>query len=150
VNTYIPNAGQGLKRLSYRMQWDKDFLAYLKGLDAKKPVVWCGDLNVAHTPMDLKNPATNQTTAGFTKEERDNFTKLLEEGFVDTYRHFFPKETDCYTFWTIKQNARFRNTGWRLDYFVASKRFLDNISASYIRKYVRGSDHAPICLHVKN
>jgi exodeoxyribonuclease III len=149
INTYVPNSGMKLKDLDYRMKWDAAFLKYLKSLDSKKPVIWCGDLNVAHEEIDLKNPTTNRRTAGFTDEERANFSKVLESGFVDTYRHFHPTETDCYTFWAYKFNARSKNIGWRLDYFVVSKRLLDKISQSYIRKYVMGSDHAPIVLHLQ-
>lgn len=146
VNTYVPNAGQGLKTLPKRLQWDKDFRSFLKELDAQKPVVLCGDLNVAHNEIDLANPATNTKHAGFTKEERDNFTELLKEGFVDSFRHLYPDKTGAYTFWAFFGNARARNTGWRLDYFVLSKRLLPNVCDNVIRNQVFGSDHCPVTL----
>ncbi|GFS36863.1 DNA-(apurinic or apyrimidinic site) lyase [Trichonephila inaurata madagascariensis] len=146
VATYVPNAGRGLVRLDYRQEWDKDLLTYLKKLDEKKPVVLCGDLNVAHEEIDLANPKTNKKNAGFTKEEREGFSTLLSEGFVDTFRHLYPDEKGAYTFWTYMMNARAKNVGWRLDYFVVSKRFVNNICDSIIRKDVYGSDHCPICL----
>ncbi|XP_077977210.1 exodeoxyribonuclease-like [Glandiceps talaboti] len=146
ITTYIPNAGKGLKRLEYRKGWDKDFREYLKTLDSKKPLVWCGDLNVAHQEIDLTNPKTNKKTAGFSKEEREGFTEHLAEGFVDSYRHLYPDKTGEWSFWTYMMNARGKNIGWRLDYFVLSKRLLENLCDSCIRTQVYGSDHAPIVL----
>jgi len=149
VNTYIPNAGAKLKDLDYRQKWDKDFLDYLKKLQATKPVIWCGDLNVAHNEIDLKNPATNKNkTAGFSDQERSGFSKVLETGFVDTFRHLYPKEQQ-FTFWSYKRNARAQNIGWRLDYFVISKTILSGLSDSFRRPDVMGSDHCPIVLHIK-
>lgn len=147
VTTYIPNSGQKLQNLDYRTkEWDVDFLAYLKKLEQTKPVIWCGDLNVAHLEIDLANPKANKRKAGFTKEERDNFTKLLEAGFTDTYRHFKPNEEKAYTFWTYLKDARSKDIGWRLDYFVVSNCLVPYVKENYIRKYIMGSDHAPIGL----
>jgi len=148
VNSYIPNSGKKLVDLDYRKKWDKDFLAYLKGLDEKKPVIWCGDLNVAHNEIDLTNfKAAKNKLAGFSDAEREGFSTVLKEGFVDTFRHFHPTEKDCYTFWSFLRNARSKNIGWRLDYFVVSKRSLDKISCHYRRPAVLGSDHCPIAIH---
>lgn len=147
VTTYVPNAGQKLQNLDYRTkEWDVDFLAYLKKLEETKPVVWCGDLNVAHQPIDLANPKGNKKTAGFTQQERDNFTNLLAAGFTDTFRHFKPEEKNAYTFWSYKTNARVKDAGWRLDYFVVSNSILPNVKDSFIRKHIMGSDHCPIGL----
>ncbi|CAL1294570.1 unnamed protein product [Larinioides sclopetarius] len=146
VTTYIPNAGRGLVRLDYRQEWDKDFRSYLKKLDEKKPVVLCGDLNVAHEEIDIANPKSNKKNAGFTKEEREGFSTLLSEGFVDTFRHLYPEQKGAYTFWTYMMNARAKNVGWRLDYFVISTRFADHLCDSVIRKDVYGSDHCPVTL----
>jgi len=156
VSTYIPNAGaKGSdgwpKDLSYRTEkWDVDFLAYLTKLKQTKSVVWCGDLNVAHKEVDLKNPKTNTKTAGFTQKERDGFQKVLDSGFIDSYRLKHPNTTgEAYTFWSYKQNSRAKNTGWRLDYFVVSKDLEQRISEVYPRTYVMGSDHCPLVLHLK-
>ncbi|XP_028413464.1 exodeoxyribonuclease-like isoform X2 [Dendronephthya gigantea] len=138
--------GQGLKRLDYRQTWDKAFRDYLKKLDNTKPVILCGDLNVAHKEIDLTNPKTNKKTAGFTKEERENFTVLLEQGYVDTYRHFYPDRKNQYSFWSYRGNAREKNVGWRLDYFVVSERFLPKVVHSFIRDDIMGSDHAPVVI----
>ncbi|GIY32063.1 DNA-(apurinic or apyrimidinic site) endonuclease [Caerostris darwini] len=146
VATYVPNAGRGLVRLDYRQEWDEHFRAYVKKLDEKKPVVLCGDLNVAHEEIDLANPKTNKKNAGFTKEEREGFSTLLSEGFVDTFRHLYPDSKGAYTFWTYMMNARAKNVGWRLDYFIVSKRFMESVCDSVIRKDVYGSDHCPITL----
>uniref|UniRef100_A0A224XSV7 DNA-(apurinic or apyrimidinic site) endonuclease n=1 Tax=Panstrongylus lignarius TaxID=156445 RepID=A0A224XSV7_9HEMI len=146
VATYVPNAGQGLKTLPKRMKWDEDFRNYLKDLDSKKPVILCGDLNVAHNPIDLANPKTNTKSAGFTQEERDNMTELLKQGFVDTFRHLYPEVSGAYTYWTFIGNARSRNTGWRLDYFVLSERLLYSLCDNVIRSKVYGSDHCPVTL----
>jgi len=147
VGTYVPNAGQGLKTLPKRLEWNKDFLKYLKDLDEKKPVILCGDLNVAHHEIDLANPATNTKHAGFTKEEREGMTQMLKEGnFVDSFRHLYPDEKGAYTFWSFMGNARSRNTGWRLDYFILSERLLPSLCDNVIRRQVGGSDHCPITL----
>eukprot|EP01114_Cavostelium_apophysatum_P004955 TRINITY_DN1544_c0_g1_i3.p1 TRINITY_DN1544_c0_g1~~TRINITY_DN1544_c0_g1_i3.p1 ORF type:complete len:369 (-),score=116.98 TRINITY_DN1544_c0_g1_i3:113-1219(-) len=148
VNTYIPNSGRGLKDLDYRKKWDADFLNYLKTLDAKKPVIWCGDLNVAHQAADLTNPKPNYNkTAGYSQAEIDGFTAVLNSGFVDSFRHFSPEEKQAFTFWSFMRNARAKNIGWRLDYFVVSKRLMDKVAHSYRRPHVMGSDHCPIVLH---
>nr|AAC47024.1 class II apurinic/apyrimidinic(AP)-endonuclease [Dictyostelium discoideum] len=147
VNTYIPNAGtRGLQRLDYRIkEWDVDFQAYLEKLNATKPIIWCGDLNVAHTEIDLKNPKTNKKSAGFTIEERTSFSNFLEKGYVDSYRHFNPGKEGSYTFWSYLGGGRSKNVGWRLDYFVVSKRLMDSIKISpFHRTSVMGSDHCPI------
>lgn len=146
VTAYVPNSGRGLVRLDYRQTWDEDFRAYLKSLDSKKPLILCGDLNVAHQEIDLKNPKTNKKTAGFTIEEREGFTSLLSEGFVDSFRHLYPDTQYAYTFWTYMMNARGKNVGWRLDYFVLSKALLENLCDNKIRSKVMGSDHCPITL----
>ncbi len=148
VNTYIPNAGMGLKRLSYRMQWDLAMWDYLRRLDASKPVVWCGDLNVAHKPIDLRNPKSNLKTAGFTVEERRSFSNFLSsgDGFVDVFRNFFPNKKGIYTFWSYKSSGRASNVGWRLDYFILSKRFAPNVLNCFPRRFVMGSDHCPLVI----
>ncbi|KAG8227720.1 hypothetical protein J437_LFUL008002 [Ladona fulva] len=148
VNAYVPNSGRGLVTLPKRLKWDTQFREYLKKLDEKKPVILCGDLNVSHQPIDLANPKTNTKNAGFTQEERDGFTKLLEEGFVDSFRQLYPDKTDAYTFWTNMRNARERNVGWRLDYFVLSKRLIPNLCENSIRSQVYGSDHCPLTLFI--
>lgn len=148
VNAYVPNSGKGLVRLKYRTEeWDCDFTDYLKKLDAKKPVIMCGDLNVSHTPVDLKNPTTNRNkTAGYTDQEREGFSKLLGEGFLDSFRVLYPNARDCWSFWTYMMNARGKNIGWRLDYFVISKRLQKDLCDSIIQQKVMGSDHCPIML----
>ncbi|XP_059806793.1 DNA-(apurinic or apyrimidinic site) endonuclease [Hypanus sabinus] len=146
VTVYVPNSGRGLVRLDYRKSWDKDFLAYLKGLESKKPLIVCGDLNVAHQEIDLKNPKTNKKSAGFTQEERDGFSTLLSEGFVDTFRHLNPDVPYAYTFWTFMGNCRAKNVGWRLDYFLLSQALLPQLCDSKIRSKALGSDHCPITL----
>jgi len=149
VTSYVPNSGRKLDRLPYRIEnWDKDLLKYLKSLEEKKPVIWCGDLNVAHKEIDLKNPGSNKRTAGFTKEERDSFTKILESGFVDSFRHFYPDLKGAYTYWSFFKGARQKDVGWRLDYFVVSKDFMGSIVDSVIRKHVLGSDHCPLLIIV--
>lgn len=148
VNAYVPNAGRGLKRLDYRMKWDQDFLAHLSKLDAIKPVVLCGDLNVSHQEIDLENPKTNHKTAGFTPQERDNFTRLLSSGFIDSYRNLYPEQTKAYTFWSYMRAARAKNIGWRLDYFVLSTRLGDNVCDHQLRQHVMGSDHCPVILYL--
>jgi len=154
VATYIPNAGAAgddkmPKDLKYRGEWDTDFLKYLNSLKEKKSVIWCGDLNVAHKEIDLKNPKTNTKTAGFTKQERDDFQKVLDAGYIDSYRLKHPNTTDSYTFWSYKFNSRAKNVGWRLDYFVASKDLESRISEVYPRTYFKISDPSPLVLHHK-
>ncbi|XP_058037053.1 DNA-(apurinic or apyrimidinic site) endonuclease isoform X2 [Ahaetulla prasina] len=148
VTAYVPNAGRGLVRLEYRQRWDVAFRSYLEGLAARKPVILCGDLNVAHQEIDLKNPRGNKKSAGFTPEERAGFTQLLEAGFVDTFRHLYPDATNAYTFWTYMMNSRAKNVGWRLDYFIISKSLVDGLCDSKIRSSVLGSDHCPITLYM--
>ncbi|XP_055954604.1 exodeoxyribonuclease [Patella vulgata] len=149
VTAYVPNSGRGLPRLNYRTkEWDVDFIKYLKDLDAKKPVIMCGDLNVAHLDIDLKNPKTNKKNAGFTPQEREGFTNLLNEGFVDTYRKLYPDKEAAYTFWAYFMNNRAKDCGWRLDYFVVSERLTKDLCDSVIRKHVMGSDHCPVVLYM--
>ncbi|XP_076304779.1 DNA repair nuclease APEX1-like [Tachypleus tridentatus] len=148
VAAYVPNAGKKLVRLDYRQDWDKDFCKYLKTLDAVKPVILCGDLNVAHQEIDLANPKTNKKNAGFTQEERDGFSSLLNEGFIDSFRTLYPDAKGAYTFWTYMMNARAKNVGWRLDYFVLSSRLRSKLCDSIINKDVLGSDHCPITLTI--
>ena len=144
VNCYTPNSQDGLKRLDYRMQWEDDFRAYLKGLDSKKPVVVCGDLNVAHREIDLKNPKTNRRNAGFTDEERGKMTELLDAGFTDTFRHFHPDTPDIYSWWSYRFHAREKNAGWRIDYFLTSARLDDKLQDAKIHTEIFGSDHCPV------
>ena len=148
VTVYTPNSQDGLRRLDYRMSWEDAFLAYLKALDAKKPVIVCGDLNVAHQEIDLKNPKTNRMNAGFSDEERACMTRLLENGFVDTFRHFYPDKTEAYSWWSYIGGARSRNAGWRIDYFIVSERFIDHVKDSYILSDVLGSDHCPVMIEI--
>lgn len=149
VAVYVPNAGQGLKTLDKRMKWDKLFFEHLSKLDETKPVILVGDLNVAHNPIDLANPSTNTRSAGFTIEERNSFSSLLEKGFTDSFRELYPDRTGAYTYWTyINKTARSRNTGWRLDYFVVSKRLMENVCDNVIRNNIHGSDHCPIVLYL--
>ncbi|GCC44674.1 hypothetical protein chiPu_0028581, partial [Chiloscyllium punctatum] len=146
VTAYVPNSGRGLVRLEYRQSWDADFRAYLQGLASRKPVILCGDLNVAHQEIDLRNPKTNKKTAGFTAQEREGFSQLLSQGFLDTYRYLRPDTPHAYTFWTYLGNCRARNVGWRLDYFVMSEALLPRLCDSKIRSGALGSDHCPITL----
>lgn len=148
VNVYTPNAQRGLERLDYRMQWEEDFKAYLLELDAKKPVIVCGDLNVAHTEIDLKNPKTNVNNAGFTPQEREKFTQLLQSGFADSFRALYPEKTGAYTWWSYMFNARANNAGWRIDYFLVSQRLLPQVRDSLIFPEVLGSDHCPVGLEL--
>ena len=148
VTCYTPNSQRELTRLDYRMTWEAAFLAYLKGLDAKKPVVLCGDLNVAHQPIDLKNPSSNHHNAGFTDEERNAFTRLLENGFTDSFRHLYPDQTGAYSWWSYMFNARAKNAGWRIDYFVVSNRLADRIKQATIHPDILGSDHCPVGLEL--
>jgi exodeoxyribonuclease III len=130
------------------MEWEKEFLKYIKDLDSKKPVIWCGDLNVAHQKIDIKNPDSNKRSAGFTQEERDCFTNLLKEGFIDSFRHLYPTKEGAYTYWSNFGNARANNVGWRLDYFVLSDRLKINLIESCMRPEQHGSDHCPIFLYL--
>ena len=144
INVYVPNSQDGLKRLDYRMTWEDDFLAYLKKLEEKKPVVVCGDLNVAHQEIDLKNPKSNRKNAGFTDEERAKFTKWLDAGFTDTFRHFYPDQKDIYSWWSYRFKAREKNAGWRIDYFVTSQSLDDKLVDAKIHTDILGSDHCPV------
>ena len=144
VTVYVPNSQDGLKRLDYRMKWEDDFRDFLKLLDEKKPVIVCGDLNVAHKEIDLKNPKTNRKNAGFTDEEREKFSTLLDNGFTDTFRHFYPDMTDIYSWWSYRFKAREKNAGWRIDYFVCSERLNDNLVSAKIHTDILGSDHCPV------
>lgn len=144
VTCYTPNSQQELKRLDYRMVWEDDFLKYIKALDAKKPVVLCGDLNVAHKEIDLKNPKTNRKNAGFTDEEREKMTVFLESGFTDTFRYFYPDKTDIYSWWSYRFSAREKNAGWRIDYFITSERLNDKLKDAKIHTTIEGSDHCPV------
>ena len=148
VTVYTPNSQDGLRRLDYRMQWEDDFRAYLLSLNEKKPVVVCGDLNVAHQEIDLKNPKSNRKNAGFTDEERAKMTTLLESGFTDTFRHFYPDQTDIYSWWSYRFQARQKNAGWRIDYFLTSSSINDNLTSAKIHTDVMGSDHCPVELTI--
>ena len=144
VCCYTPNAQDGLKRIDYRMQWEDDFRAYLLELDGKKPVVLCGDLNVAHQEIDLKNPGPNRGNAGFSDQERGKMTQLLESGFVDTFRAKYPDKTGAYSWWSYRFNARKNNAGWRIDYFIISQRLAGRVAEAAIYPGVMGSDHCPV------
>jgi exodeoxyribonuclease III len=148
VNVYVPNAGEELKRLEYRIGWDKLFREYLLGLDAKKPVIACGDFNVAHKEIDIKNASSNHDHAGFTDEERESFSKLLDSGFIDTFRELYPDARNMYTYWSYMFKARERNTGWRIDYFVISSRMRDKVKDFIIYSDIYGSDHCPVGLEI--
>ncbi|KAK3517872.1 hypothetical protein QTP70_021842 [Hemibagrus guttatus] len=148
VTAYVPNASRGLVRLDYRKTWDVDFREYLSNLDKSKPLVLCGDLNVAHQEIDLKNPKGNRKNAGFTPEEREGFSQLLAAGFIDSFRELYPEQANAYTFWTYMMNARAKNVGWRLDYFLLSTALLPSLCDSKIRNTAMGSDHCPITLHL--
>ena len=149
VCCYTPNAQDGLKRLDYRMQWEDDFRAYLCKLDAHKPVILCGDLNVAHKEIDLKNPSSNRKNAGFTDQERGKMTDLLGAGFVDSFRSFYPELTGAYSWWSYRFNARKNNAGWRIDYFIVSEKLRDRMEGAAIHSDVLGSDHCPVELTMK-
>lgn len=144
VTVYTPNSQDGLKRLSQRMVWDDAFRSYLLKLDAAKPVLVCGDMNVAHKEIDIKNPKTNRKNAGFTDEEREQFTKLLDAGFVDTYRHFYPDKADIYSWWSYRFKAREKNAGWRIDYWLCSERLVPQLLSANIHADIMGSDHCPV------
>ena len=144
VCVYTPNSQDGLRRLDYRMRWEDDFRRYLQGLDSRKPVVVCGDMNVAHNEIDLKNPKTNRQNAGFTDEERNQMTALLEAGFADTFRHLHPTQEGIYSWWSYRFHAREKNTGWRIDYFLTSNRLLPRVREANILTDIMGSDHCPV------
>ena len=148
VTCYTPNSQRELTRLQYRLCWEEDFRMYLKKLDAHKPVIVCGDLNVAHKEIDLKNPKSNVNNAGFTPQERSAMTKLLDSGFVDSFRHLHPDVTDAYSWWSYMFSARAKNVGWRIDYFLVSQRIADKITAAEIHSDVMGSDHCPVVLEI--
>ena len=149
ITVYVPNSQDGLKRLDYRMTWEDDFLAYLKKLEEKKPVIVCGDLNVAHQEIDLKNPKSNRKNAGFTDEERAKFTHWLNAGFTDTFRYFYPEQKDIYSWWSYRFKAREKNAGWRIDYFVTSASLNDKLVDAKIHTDVLGSDHCPVELVIE-
>lgn len=146
VCVYTPNAQDGLKRIAYRMEWEDAFRDYLMGLDLKKPVVVCGDMNVAHEEIDLKNPGPNRGNAGFSDEERSKFSQLLDSGFTDSFRYLYPDTREAYTWWSYRANARANNVGWRIDYFLVSDRLRDNIGKAFICPEIMGSDHCPVGL----
>ena len=146
VNVYAPNSQRELLRLDYRMSWEDDFRSFLLSLDKKKPVVVCGDLNCAHTEMDIKNAKSNTRNAGFTSEEREKLSTLLDSGFIDTFRHLYPDKHDAYTWWSYMPGVRERNVGWRIDYFLVSSRFIDNVADAKIYSDIYGSDHCPVAL----
>lgn len=147
VTVYVPNSQDGLKRLDYRMQWEDDFRAYIQKLDSKKPVIFCGDLNVAHEEIDLKNPKSNRKNAGFTDEEREKFSTLLGCGYIDTFRHLYPEQV-TYSWWSYRFQARQKNAGWRIDYFVTSERLAASIADAKIHTDIMGSDHCPVELEI--
>ena len=149
ITVYTPNSKQELERLDYRQKWEDDFGEYLCKLKEKKPVIFCGDLNVAHQEIDLKNPKTNHHNAGFTDEERNKMTQLLEAGFVDTFRHFYPDQEGIYSWWSYRFKAREKNAGWRIDYFIVSEDFKERITGAKIHTDITGSDHCPVELEWK-
>ena len=148
VTVYTPNSQSELARLDYRMQWEDAFLSYLKGLEEKKPIVFCGDLNVAHKEIDLKNPKTNQKNAGFTDEERGKFSTMLGQGFIDTYRYFYPDQEGIYSWWSYRFQARKKNAGWRIDYFCVSESLKEKLVDAKIHTEIMGSDHCPVELDI--
>ncbi|MDD5780220.1 MAG: exodeoxyribonuclease III [Bacteroidales bacterium] len=149
VTAYVPNSQDELRRLDYRMQWDRDLLAYLKGLEQRKPVLLCGDLNVAHREIDLKNPKSNRRNAGFTDEERAGFQNMMDAGFVDTFRHFYPDQEGIYSWWSYRFRAREKNAGWRIDYFVASEALRPRLVSACIHTEIYGSDHCPVEVEIR-
>ena len=149
ITVYTPNSQEELRRLDYRMKWDDDFRAYLKKLEEKKPIIVCGDLNVAHKEIDLKNPKTNRKNAGFTDEERAKFTTLLESGFTDTFRYFYPEQEGIYSWWSYRFKAREKNAGWRIDYFLTSDSLKDKLRGAQIHTDILGSDHCPVELTIE-
>lgn len=148
ITVYTPNSQDGLRRLDYRMKWEDDFLSYIKKLDEKKPVIYCGDLNVAHNEIDLKNPKTNRKNAGFTDEERGKMTTVLSSGFTDTFRYLYPDKEQIYSWWSYRFHARDNNSGWRIDYFITSDRLKDKIEDAKIHTDIFGSDHCPVELDI--
>ena len=149
VTVYTPNSQNELARLPYRMQWEDDFLHYIKELEKKKPVIYAGDLNVAHKEIDLKNPKTNQKNAGFTKEEREKMTKVIESGFIDSFRYFYPEQEGIYSWWSYRFKAREKNAGWRIDYFMVSEGLKDKLKSAKIHTDIMGSDHCPVELEIE-
>lgn len=150
ITVYTPNSQEELKRLDYRMEWEDDFLAYLKKLEENKPVIVCGDMNVAHKEIDLKNPKTNRRNAGFTDEERNKFSNLLDAGFTDTFRYFYPDLEGVYSWWSYRFKAREKNAGWRIDYFLSSKSLNDTLKDAVIYRDILGSDHCPVGLIIED
>ncbi|HBV86821.1 MAG TPA: exodeoxyribonuclease III [Desulfosporosinus sp.] len=148
VTVYAPNSQRGLARLDYRMQWEDDFLNYLKDLESTKPVIFCGDLNVAHQEIDLKNPSSNRKNAGFTQEERNKFNEVIRKGFIDTFRFFYPDRTEAYTWWSYMFNARANNAGWRIDYVCVSEGLKNQLKRAVIYNDILGSDHCPVGLEL--
>ena len=149
IDVYVPNSQRELARLSYRMEWEKAFLSYIKELESKKPVIYCGDLNVAHQEIDLKNPKTNHTNAGFTDEERACFSRVLENGYIDSFRYFYPDMKDVYSWWSYMFKSREKNVGWRIDYFVVSEKLKDRMKEAAIHTEILGSDHCPVELDIE-
>lgn len=149
ITCYTPNSQSELARLSYRMEWEDAFLAYVDGLKEKKPVIFCGDLNVAHKEIDLKNPKTNRKNAGFTDEEREKFSVILSHGYIDTFRYFYPEQEQIYSWWSYRFKAREKNAGWRIDYFIVSEDLKDKLTDAKIHTEVIGSDHCPVELDIK-
>lgn len=149
VTVYTPNSQEELKRLDYRLRWEDDFLSYIKSLDDKKPVIYAGDLNVARLEIDLKNPRPNRRNAGFTDEEREKIEEVLKEGFIDTFRYFYPDTEEAYSWWSYRFKARLRNAGWRIDYFIASQKLKDRLTGAKIHSSVTGSDHCPVELDIE-
>ena len=149
ICVYVPNSQEGLKRLDYRMKWEDDFRSYILELDKKKPVIVCGDMNVAHKEIDLKNPSSNHKNPGFTDDEREKMGILLDSGFVDSFRYKYPDKTEAYSWWSYRFNSRARNAGWRIDYFLVSEKLKDKIVDASIHSEVMGSDHCPIELEIK-
>ena len=149
INVYTPNSQRGLTRLKHRLEWDKKFLQMLKNLEKSKPVLFCGDLNVAHKEIDIARPKDNVKNAGFTPEERESFTEYINHGFIDSFRHFHPEEKDNYSWWSYMHNAREKNIGWRIDYFCVSNLLKNNLISAKILKDIKGSDHCPILLEIK-
>lgn len=149
ITAYVPNSQDKLARIDYRMKWEDDILDYMKKLEEKKPVILCGDLNVAHNEIDLKNPKTNRKNAGFSDEERGKFTKLINSGFIDTFRYFYPDKEGIYSWWSYRANARKNNAGWRIDYFIVSESLNDRLVDAKIYTEIMGSDHCPVELEIK-
>jgi exodeoxyribonuclease-3 len=149
LTVYTPNSQDGLKRLEYRMRWEDDFLAYVNKLDNDKPVIWCGDLNVAHKEIDLKNPKTNHNNPGFTDEEREKMSVVLDSGYIDTFRYFYPDLENVYSWWSYRMRAREKNVGWRIDYFITSGRLKDRLQDAKILTDIPGSDHCPVELDIR-